>query len=659
MDIRERPRRLRRTAALRRLVQETHLSPADLILPVFVREGADAPTGTPPLALRTVVFGGDALKPALLKPFRARYPKTKLVNMYGITETTVHVTYLELTDADLDRGVSNVGRPIPTTRTYILDSKLNPQPIGVPGELCVGGDGVGRGYLNNPDLTATRFVPDPFVPGGLLYRSGDLARYFPQGDIEYLGRIDTQVKIRGHRIELGEIESGLLRFGRVAKAAVVALDTPEGGRRLCAYVVPSAPFETSELRTFLARFLPDYMVPTRFVRLDDIPLNNNGKVDRARLSAQEAHVGSDAHTYAGTGTGADGDIDENLFVAPRTELEHWIAQVWCDALKVARIGVDDDFFQSGGDSLNAVSALSLLNGRASFGDLYRNPTVARLAEAMARKETEGAHDQLLLKLAGSETCDGADRTHLVCFPYGGGNAGVYKDLAEAVVRRSATTCVYAVDLPGRLVTDTAATDRDNEVLAAQIADEIRAIVSGDVVVYGHCVGNALALETVRHLRHLGVPVRTFFAGAILPPADPAHIRRGHDPWRHVPDSGILAVLGHLGLPSCDLGREPLKALLRAFRLDVRAYYRFFRERGIDDQPLDVPIRSVFGGADPFTYGHRTRHRRWSRYAETFSPIVLEGASHYFMKTHPEELAGILVGSPTVGLPRAARKEALR
>jgi amino acid adenylation domain-containing protein len=632
------------------------------LVDAVVREGA------PLLALRTVVFGGDALKPALLKPFRIRYPKTKLVNMYGITETTVHVTYLELTDADLDRGVSNVGRPIPTTRTYILDRKLNPQPIGIPGELCVGGDGVGRGYLNNPDLTGTKFVPDPFVPGGLLYRSGDLARYFPQGDIEYLGRIDTQVKIRGHRIELGEIESGLLRFDRISKAAVVALETADGGRRLCAYLVPTASFETGELRTFLARFLPDYMVPALFVRLDDIPLNGNGKLDRARLPVPEAD-----------------EADTEVFLAPRTELESWIAGVWCDALKIARIGVDDDFFQSGGDSLNAVVAISQLNGRASFGDLYRNPTVARLAEAIARKETEGINDQLLLKLSGTESRGGAEHTNIVCFPYGGGNAGIYKDLADAVARRSSTTSVYAVDLPGRLAVDPAApsleprlggrTDarpdsglicesasaeplrgtprpgagripasalRDNESLAEQLADEIRAFVAGEVIVYGHCVGNALALETVRRLRSLGVPVRAFYAGAILPPANPKRIRRGHDPWRHVPDSGILAVLGHLGLPHCELGSKPLKALLRAFRFDVRAYYRFFRERG-NEKPLDVPVHSVFGGSDPFTYGHRTRHRRWSRYAETFSPVVLDGASHYFMKTHPEQLAGILVG----------------
>jgi tyrocidine synthetase III len=580
------------------------------------------------LAVRTVVFGGDALKPMLLKPFRALYPHAKLINMYGITETTVHVTYLELSDNDLDRNVSNIGRPIPGMRCYILDSKLNPQPIGVPGELCVGGDGVGRGYLGHPDLTSTKFVPDPFRPGGLLYRSGDLARFYPQGDMEYLGRIDTQVKIRGHRIELGEVETALLKFDRVTKAAVAAVDAYDGSRRLCAYYVPSADFDVVELRAFLTRMLPDYMLPAFFVALKRIPLNSNGKIDRERLPAPDDSEVA-ASLYASV-----------AYVAPRNELEASIARIWCEALKQSRIGVDDDFFQSGGDSLSAVVAISRMGGRASFGDLYRNPTVALLADAIVRKVTEGGSDQLIMKLAGA---DGADRTHVVCFPYGGGNAFVFKDLADAVVRRSSRHCVYAVDLPGRIDDGTtAAPVRSNADLAAQLADEICAMISGEVVIYAHCVGNALALETTRLLRRRGIKVRRFFAGAILPPAAPRHLREGHDPWRLVPDRGVLFFLGRLGLPCPDADREPLKVLLRAFRSDVRSYYDYFRKRADLPEKLDVPIRSIVGAIDPFTFRHTRRHRRWYRYADTVDRVVLEGASHYFMKTHVEELAGILL-----------------
>ncbi len=612
------------------------------------------------LAVRTVVFGGDALKPLLLKPFRALYPATRLVNMYGITETTVHVTYLELSDADLDKPVSNIGKPIPGMRCYVLDERLNPQPIGVPGELCVAGDGVGLGYLNRPELTAEKFVPDPFRPGGLLYRSGDLARFFPQGDLEYLGRIDTQVKIRGHRIELGEVESAVLRSGLAAQAAVVAFsagDVPTASaaeadaasdaapapgsgesRRLCAYCVPAdpgAPLDVASLRAFLARTLPEYMVPSHIVAVPDLPLNSNGKIDRARLPAPDASSAA-----------------ASAYVAPRSELEGRIAAVWRDALKLPRIGIHDDFWQSGGDSLNAVVVISRLEGRASFGDLYRHPTVARLAEAIARKETDGTHDQLLMKLAGEE---GADRTHLVCFPYGGGSGVVFKDLADAVVRRAPDYCVYSVDLPGR-IGGFSRHLKDNAVLAAQLVEEIKGTFTGDIVVYGHCVGNALAFETTKLLRAQGIRVRGFYAGAILPPPDPHRIPENHDPWADVPDRGILLLLHNLGLECIPRGkgsgRESCDVLLPAFRHDVRSYYRFFRERSVSASEessqavLDIPVVGVFGGTDPFTFRHRRRFRRWTRYAVDARRIVIPGASHYFLKTHAERLAEILTGGRT-------------
>ena len=573
------------------------------------------------LSLRIVVFGGDALKPLLLKPFRARYPQTRMINMYGITETTVHVTFLELSDEDIERNVSNIGRPIPTTMTYILDRKLNPQPIGIPGELCVSGDGVGRGYLNNAALTAQKFIPDPFHPGRTLYRSGDLARYYPQGDIEYLGRIDTQVKIRGHRIELGEVESGMLRFDRIAKATVLTLDAPGGSRRMCAYYVPRADFEVQELRVFLSRFLPDYMVPTYFVAVDHIPLNANGKVDRGRLPPPDQDA-----------------LDRDTYVEPQNELQATLARVWCEALKVGRIGIDDDFFESGGDSLNAVVVISMMGGKATFGDLYRNPTVKRLAEAILRKETEGSGDQLLMKLAGT---DAPNPLNLICFPFGGGNGLIYKDLADAVARLSSRANVYTVDLPGR-VSGTGSALRRNPDLARQLVAEIKSMVTGEILVYGHCVGNALALETTQLLRRDGVPVKTYFAGAIMPPADPKRLGLDHDPWKHVPDRAILFFLERIGLPRPRIGQKTLDVMLRAFRHDVRNHFRFFH----DDETaghgkLDVPIRCVVGQKDPFTWYHGRRHRRWERYSDQVTTTVIAGADHYFLKTHAEELARIL------------------
>ncbi|HYX23529.1 MAG TPA: amino acid adenylation domain-containing protein, partial [Thermoanaerobaculia bacterium] len=265
----------------------------------------------PDLALRYVIFGGEALEPASLAPWFERHgdERPRLINMYGITETTVHVTWREVVREDVARAVSAVGCPIPDLGVYLLDSALQPVPVGVPGEIHVGGAGLAEGYLGRPELTAERFIPNPFgEAGSRLYRSGDLARRLPDGDLEYLGRIDHQVKIRGFRIELGEIESALVRHPAVREAVVLAVDDPEraGDRRLVAWVVPSAGEapSLSDLRSFVGQSLPDYMLPSALVLLDALPLTANGKIDRRALPAPE----KERPDVAG-------------FVAPRTELE--------------------------------------------------------------------------------------------------------------------------------------------------------------------------------------------------------------------------------------------------------------------------------------------------------------------------------------------------
>ncbi|HYX24290.1 MAG TPA: amino acid adenylation domain-containing protein, partial [Thermoanaerobaculia bacterium] len=244
----------------------------------------------PDLALRYVIFGGEALEPASLAPWFERHgdERPRLINMYGITETTVHVTYRELSWQDVSRAVSAVGCPIPDLGVYLLDSTLQLVPVGVPGEIHVGGAGLAEGYLSRPELTAERFIPNPFGDAGSrLYKSGDLARRLPDGDLEYLGRIDHQVKVRGFRIELGEIESALVRHPAVREAVVLAVDGPD--RRLVAWVVPASgeAVSLSELRSFVAQSLPDYMLPSALVLLDSLPLTPNGKIDRRALPAPE------------------------------------------------------------------------------------------------------------------------------------------------------------------------------------------------------------------------------------------------------------------------------------------------------------------------------------------------------------------------------------
>jgi amino acid adenylation domain-containing protein len=358
------------------------------------------------LALRYVIFGGEALQPALLRDWKARYPKTTLVNMFGITETTVHVTYKEIGAAEIQSGASNIGGPIPTLTTYLLDRHLQPVPIGVTGELCVGGAGVARGYLNRPELTVERFVPHPFRAGERMYRSGDLGRLRPTGEIEYLGRRDSQVKLRGFRIELGEIEATLGRHPAVS--ACVAMLRAEGaaGLRLVAYYVPSGPpVERGALRGWLATRLPEFMVPAAFVELPALPLTPNGKVDRSALPDPAA-------------TGDSGAP----MIAPRTPLEEQIAAVWAEVLGLERVSVEDDFFALGGHSLLAMRVVGrlaeVLTVRLTMAALFEARTVAALAalavQRLAVLEAAASSDaELAAMLAEVEGLSDQDATRLL------------------------------------------------------------------------------------------------------------------------------------------------------------------------------------------------------------------------------------------------------
>jgi acyl-CoA synthetase (AMP-forming)/AMP-acid ligase II/aryl carrier-like protein len=336
------------------------------------------------MSLRYVIFGGEALELQSLRPWFERYgdERPRLVNMYGITETTVHVTYRPIRLADVEAGAGSViGVPIPDLQLYVLDAARQPVPIGVAGELYVGGDGVARGYLNRPELTAERFVENPFVQGARLYRSGDLARRLPDGDLEYLGRIDQQVKIRGFRIELGEIESVISQHPGVRETVVLAREDASGDRRLVAFVATGGERSifVDGLRAFSRLRLPDYMVPSHFALLDALPLTPNGKVDRKALAKMD--------------TGAAPLGTEH--VAPRTPTEEIVASAWAETLDVRAPGIHDNFFEVGGHSMSAARLMARL--RAGFGfevglrSLFERPTIAGLAEVIDVLRLSQAH----------------------------------------------------------------------------------------------------------------------------------------------------------------------------------------------------------------------------------------------------------------------------
>ncbi|MBY7738569.1 non-ribosomal peptide synthetase [Paenibacillus polymyxa] len=325
------------------------------------------------LRIRNVIFGGEALSPLLLKGFKTKYPETKLINMYGITETTVHVTYKEITWVEMEAAKSNIGKPIPTLRVYVLDENRRPVPIGVAGEMYVAGEGLARGYLNRPDLTAEKFVDSPFAEGEKLYRSGDLAAWLPDGNIEYLGRIDHQVKIRGYRIELDEIETQLLNVEGVEEAVVLARQDGGGEKALVAYFVADRTLTVSEMRTSLAQGMPGYMIPSYFVQLERMPLTANGKVDRKALPEPQGSLQ----------TGVE-------YVAPRNRMESQLVKIWEEVLGYSGIGVLDNFFELGGHSLRATNLVSKIqkemNVELPLRDVFRYTTVESMAGAIASLE---------------------------------------------------------------------------------------------------------------------------------------------------------------------------------------------------------------------------------------------------------------------------------
>ena len=375
------PERVLTSKDLSRLIKQQGVSTLWLTASLFnavIDEAPEALSG-----VRQLITGGEALSVAHVQRALALLPATQIINGYGPTESTTFACCFHIPKR-LDKTVSSIplGRPIANTEVYLLDSSLCPVPVGVPGELYIGGAGLARGYLNRPELTAEKFIPNPFSvePGARLYKTGDLARYRPDGNIEFLGRIDHQVKIRGFRIELGEVEAVLGRCPAVQDSVVLAREDVPGEKRLVAYVVPEQEQipTVSELYGFLQANLPAYMVPSAFVLLDALPLMPSGKVDRRALPAPEQ---------------VRPELGE-AFKAPRTPVEEVLAGIWADVLGLEQVGIHDNFFELGGHSLLAMQIISRVcrtfKVELPLRALFATPTVAGLADGL---ETTGRAKQ--------------------------------------------------------------------------------------------------------------------------------------------------------------------------------------------------------------------------------------------------------------------------
>ena len=559
-------------------------------------------------ALRLAMLGGDWIPVSMPERLRAVAPGCRFISLGGATESSVDSTIFEVTETDATWTSIPYGRPLANQRTYILDPHGQPVPVGVPGELHLAGTGLARGYLHRPELTAERFIDHPF---GRLYRTGDRARWRRDGVIELLGRMDFQVKIHGLRVEPGEIEALLRKHTGVAEAVVVARGD-RGQHTLAAFYVPAGdPVDQEDLREWLAEHVPSYMVPAAFVALPELPTTPNGKVNRHELA--ERPPGHDS----------GGEL-------PRDDLEARIAQAWRAGLGLGELGIDDNFFDLGGDSFAAIRVVQAIDRRLPVVELFKNPTVRGLAGVVRTAGSRG--ETLLHRLTGAEATD----VTMVCVPYGGGNVIAYQPLADEVPDGVA---LWAVALPGH---DPSTQDDpfwSIEEGARRCADAVVEQIQGPIIVYGQCAGVALSVRLAQLIEEAGCDVRAVYVGAALPDPDPeSSLRRDAD----TTDEMVHAFLSSMGGFDGALAWSDVQPIIRAVRADLLNASRFFATSYAEPpRRLRAPLRCVFGDADPATEDFASRYTEWALFAEALTLHVIPGGDHYFVRNRARELAQVI------------------
>jgi amino acid adenylation domain-containing protein len=569
--------------------------------------------------LRCVSVTGEALKGELAQRWFATKPTIKLVNAYGLTETSDDTNH-EIMDRAPKGARVRLGRPVNNVHIYVVDERLSPVPLGAPGAIVFSGICVGRGYVNDPERTRLAFMADPYREGQRLYRGGDYGRWQPDGKLEFLGRRDTQVKLNGFRIEIGEIENTLLRVPGIRDGAVVVAERTDQSKHLVAYYAAQRPLAVDILRDRLSESLPTYMVPTAFQWRESLPLTANSKIDRKTLTA-----------LAG-----DLDVVDDDYRAPATPTEQRLAAAWATVLGIPadQIGRRDHFFDRGGTSLSAVKLAITLDRSVSLKDITRHPVLADLAGLV---DGQSEHRSGLLQSLSDP--DDAPAGALVCFPYAGGNAVNYQPMAKAL--RDSGLAIYAVELPGH---DVAAGSEPFEAMAQvidQVVDEITRRGLAPVLLWGHSSGSAFAVETARRLQERGVDVqRVFVAAQML--GDAADRRAGITELTERGSAEIAAGLradgGYTELGELDAGRA--EQVGAAYRHDCVSAHGYFADV-LDCPPavkLSAPVTVVVATDDPYTAEFARRHGDWHLLAEHVDSYEIRDGGQYFLRTRPTEAA---------------------
>ncbi|WP_212004915.1 non-ribosomal peptide synthase/polyketide synthase [Chitinophaga sp. HK235] len=451
--------------------------------------------------LHAILTGGEKMSEKHVVRFRTAYPDIKISNIYGPTENTTFSLSYPIHEKGLTTSTP-IGSPLNNRTAYILDTSLQPVPVGVAGELYVGGDGVARGYLNRPQLTEERFIPHPFskVPGERIYKTGDMVRWLPDGSIEYLGRQDDQVKVRGFRIELGEVESVLLQCSQVSQAIVIARTAENGYKQLLGYIVPKEDFDRETVLDYLKEKLPDYMVPSRLIPLERLPMNANGKVDKKALPDPDQ----------------SGDA-ENVYVAPVSKTEKVLAEIWQEQLEVAQVGTSNNYFEAGGNSLLAIHLIATirkkLTGEIAISDIFDYPTIGELAKVLDQRAAAKSIAQ-----AGDHTSGFGGNRHILqlnkglhamplfFLPGGNGICEGYGALGEALEN---TGTLYGLQMMG-IFEGEKPLDNVPAIAAQNIAWMKTVQPEGPYRLIGHSLGGQVAYEMTRQLEEKGEKVEALF-----------------------------------------------------------------------------------------------------------------------------------------------------
>jgi aspartate racemase len=517
--------------------------------------------------LKQLLAGGDVLSASHVKKASQALEGCRIINGYGPTENTTFTCCFPVEDPAAINGSVPIGRAISNTYVYVLDPYLNPAPVGIPGQLYIGGDGLARGYLNRPELTAERFINDPFrkKPGGQLYKTGDLVRYRRNGEIEFLGRLDGQVKVRGYRIELSEVETVLAEHETVRDAVVVARKD-QGDKHLAAYIVPregKTP-TAEELRAFLSERLPSHMVPSVFVVLEELPLSTNGKVDRNALPAANEHKPGDKPA-----------------AAPQDRLELKLLKIWERVLTIGPVGIDDNFFDIGGHSLLAVRLFAQIE--KSFGKnlplatLFQAPTIRLLAQVLREEGWTASWSSLVLLQ------NGGNRRPFFCVHAAGGNVLEYHELARLLGPDQPFYGLQAQGLDGNQPPHTTI-----KHMATHYIKELREVQpEGPYLIGGRSSGGTIAFEMACQLLANGEQVAllalldSYPAGYFkLLPGSGSYLQRAQRQLRKIQSHGQnlqqLTAAARLGYVLGKLQYAPAKIKHKVYRRAYKIYQRIGR-----------------------------------------------------------------------------------